>query len=125
VDVARRPRKQTVRNVMIGASVLAIAGLFTWLSRLQKAAPTVDMAMVIQDSVKQGDMIREVRGASLRPAGDTLRYTNTGWAIGGSPREGAFGPIFYASGIVFPSPGRWLLIATSGHDWGCFIVTAS
>ena len=60
MDVARPPRKKTVRNVMIGVGVLAVAGIFTWLSTLKQAAPTVDMAVVIQDSVRQGDMIREV-----------------------------------------------------------------
>ncbi len=62
MDVARPPRKKTVRNVMIGVGVLAVAGIFTWLATLKQAAPTVDMAVVIQDSVRQGDMIREVRG---------------------------------------------------------------
>lgn len=51
-----------MRNILIGAGVLAVAVLFTWLSTLQQAAPTVDMAVVIQDSVRQRDMIREVRG---------------------------------------------------------------
>ena len=62
MDVARPPRKKTVRNVLIGGGVLAVAGIFTWLATLKQAAPTVDMAVVIQDSVRQGDMIREVRG---------------------------------------------------------------
>lgn len=65
-----------------------------------------------------------VRGARLGPVPDTLRYLQSGWAIGGSPRTGATGPDFYPSGIAFPSPGRWLLIATSGADWGCFVLTA-
>src|ERR1019366_9949980 len=62
MDVARAPQKRTFRNVMIGISMLAGVALFTWLSTLQKAAPIGDMAVVIQDSVRQGDMIREVRG---------------------------------------------------------------
>ena len=62
MDVARPPRTKTVRNVLIGVGVLAVAGIFYWLSTLKQAAPTVEMAVVIQDSVRQGDMIREVRG---------------------------------------------------------------
>ena len=30
---------------------------------------------------------------------------------------------FYPTGFSLPSAGRWLLIATSANDWGCFIVT--
>ncbi len=31
--------------------------------------------------------------------------------------------IFYPSGFSLPNAGRWLFIATSAYDWGCFIVT--
>ncbi len=62
MDVARPPRKRTVRNVLISVGLFAIAVGVYWLAGLEKAAPTVEMAAVIQDSVTQGDMIREVRG---------------------------------------------------------------
>jgi hypothetical protein len=29
----------------------------------------------------------------------------------------------YVTGVSLPNAGRWLLVATSGPDWGCFIVT--
>jgi hypothetical protein len=29
---------------------------------------------------------------------------------------------FYPSGIALPQAGRWMLIATSGPDWGCFVL---
>ena len=30
---------------------------------------------------------------------------------------------FYPTGIRLPSVGRWMLIATAGNNWGCFIHT--
>lgn len=62
MDVARPPQKKTARNVMVGVGILVILVGGYWLANLQKAAPTVDMSVVIQDSVRQGDMVREVRG---------------------------------------------------------------
>jgi len=62
VDVARPPKKKTTRNVLIGVGVVAAFALWYWLSTLKTAAPTVDMAVTIQDSVRQGDMVREMRG---------------------------------------------------------------
>lgn len=62
MDVARPPQKKTGRNIAIGVAVVAVIAVTIWLSGLQKAAPTVDLSVTIQDSVRQGDMIREVRG---------------------------------------------------------------
>lgn len=62
MDVARPPKKKTGRNVMIGVGGLVVLGLFFWMKTLKPAAPTVDMAVQIQDSVKQGDLVIEVRG---------------------------------------------------------------
>lgn len=39
-----------------------------------------------------------------------------------TPAAGADGP-FYPSGVVLPEPGRWMLLATAGPDWGCFVMT--
>jgi hypothetical protein len=62
-----------------------------------------------------------VRGARLGHPGDTIRYTQPehAWPRGQSETE-----VFFPSGIELPRPGRWLLIAAAGDDWGCFILTA-
>ncbi|HEY3933565.1 MAG TPA: efflux RND transporter periplasmic adaptor subunit [Gemmatimonadales bacterium] len=62
MDVARPPRKKTARNIAIGAGVVVLVVMTIMLSRLQKAAPTVDGSVTIQDSVRRGDMVIEVRG---------------------------------------------------------------
>jgi multidrug efflux pump subunit AcrA (membrane-fusion protein) len=62
VDVARPPQKKTGRNIAIGVGVVALIAVTIWLKGLKQAAPTVEMSVVIQDSVRQGDMVREVRG---------------------------------------------------------------
>ncbi len=63
-----------------------------------------------------------VRGARLGATGDTIRYVQPDYAWPkGSPKTESFFP----SGVKLPTPGRWLLIATAGDDWGCFILVAT
>jgi multidrug efflux pump subunit AcrA (membrane-fusion protein) len=62
VDIVRAPRKKTGRYVAIGGGVVALA-LATWgLSQLKPAAPSVDRLSLLMDSVRRGDVVREVRG---------------------------------------------------------------
>lgn len=61
MDVARPKQKKTGRNVLIGAGLLVIVLVTVALFRLQPAAPSVDAGPLWTDSVKRGDMIREVR----------------------------------------------------------------
>jgi multidrug resistance efflux pump len=62
VDVARPPQKKTGRNIGIGVAVLAVVITTIAVARLKPAAPTVDLSVSIVDSVRRGDMVREMRG---------------------------------------------------------------
>src|SRR4051812_46882921 len=62
MDVRRAPRTKSRRYGVIGAAVVLIVVLSAAVSRLRPAEPTVERATVVIDSVRRGDMIREVRG---------------------------------------------------------------
>lgn len=62
MDVARAPQKKTGRNALIGAGVLLLIVVTIALAKLRPAAPTVEGATLYQDSVRRGDMVRDVRG---------------------------------------------------------------
>src|ERR1700723_2166109 len=56
-------RARKIRRVAYGMiSVLILGGITLGLSRLRPASPTVDRATVWIDTVKRGEMLREVRG---------------------------------------------------------------
>ncbi|HEY4211826.1 MAG TPA: HlyD family efflux transporter periplasmic adaptor subunit [Steroidobacteraceae bacterium] len=58
-DQARRHRKRWI--VVVGV-LLALVGITVAISRLKPAAPTVERNLVWVDTVKRGEMLREVRG---------------------------------------------------------------
>ncbi len=65
MDIPRKSqaRKRLIRRALIGVVLLgAIGGISWYLQRLQPAAPGVDRATVWIDTVKRGEMIRQVRG---------------------------------------------------------------
>ena len=65
MDVKREGvvRKKRIRAAIIAGAVLAgIAAISFGLSRLEPAAPSVNRATVWMDTVKRGEMIRQVRG---------------------------------------------------------------
>jgi HlyD family secretion protein len=65
MDIPRKSqaRKRLIRRTLITVVLLgAIAGISWYLQRLQPAAPSVDRATVWVDTVKRGEMIRQVRG---------------------------------------------------------------
>ncbi len=58
--VAKKKRKQ--RIIMIGAIVLGLIVVTFGLSRLKPAVPSIERSTVWIDTVKQGPMVRQVRG---------------------------------------------------------------
>src|ERR1017187_10226709 len=65
MDVARpnvAAKKRKRRIMIIGASALGLILVTVALSRLKPAVPSVDRSTVWIDTVKQGPMVRQVRG---------------------------------------------------------------
>jgi HlyD family secretion protein len=62
MDIVRAPQKKTGRNIAIGAGVGVVLIATIALSKLDPAAPTVQRVAILIDSVRQGDVVREVRG---------------------------------------------------------------
>ncbi len=65
VDIARPDllEKKKKRRIAWGAAVaVAVLAVTVGVSRLKPAAPTVERASVVIDTVKRGEMVREVRG---------------------------------------------------------------
>jgi HlyD family secretion protein len=66
VDIARpsQAKKKRIRRILYGSAALLVIILITvGVSRLKPAAPSVERATVWMDAVKQGPMLRQVRGS--------------------------------------------------------------
>src|SRR5215813_8746661 len=66
MDIKRPPKskiKKRIRTaVLLVLGVAALAGITYGLTRLKPAAPAVDRSTTVIDSVKRGEMVREVHG---------------------------------------------------------------
>ncbi len=62
MDIVRAPKKKTGRNLAIAGGGAAVLILTLALSSLDPAVPTVSREGVLVDSVRRGDVVREVRG---------------------------------------------------------------
>ncbi|MEP6989813.1 MAG: biotin/lipoyl-binding protein, partial [bacterium] len=62
MDIARSPRTKTRRNLFIGGGVAALVAVTAWTLTLEPASQTVERSAVLIDSVRRGDVVREVRG---------------------------------------------------------------
>src|SRR6185437_7993705 len=77
MDIARPDIKKQKRRrlfVWAGIGVIALTVVVVLVSRLKPAAPTVDASTVWPDTVKRGDMIRQVHGSTgtLTPREDSI-----------------------------------------------------
>ena len=77
MDIARPDLKKQKRRRLIiwaGIGIVLLTVAVVLVSRLKPAAPTVDASTVWPDTVKRGDMIRQVRGSTgtLVPREDSI-----------------------------------------------------
>ena len=100
MDIKRPPKsklKKKIRTaVMIVVGLAAIGGITYGLTKLKPAAPTIDPSTVVIDTVKRGEMVRDVRGNG------TLVPEVTRWVP--APAEGRVESIpIQAGAVVDPS----------------------
>ena len=71
-DIKLKKRRQTY--VWAGVGIVMLAAAAFAVSRLKPAAPSVDASTIWPDTVKRGDMIRQVRGSTgtLQPREDSI-----------------------------------------------------
>ena len=66
MDIKRPPKskiKKKIRTaIMIVIGVAAIGGITYGLTKLKPAAPTLDRSTAVIETVKRGEMIRDVHG---------------------------------------------------------------
>jgi len=73
VDRKREPQKKTKRNVLIAAGILAVIATTVSLSKLEARPPTVQRGEIIIDSVRRGELVRQVRAAGTLVS-ENMRY---------------------------------------------------
>ena len=100
MDIKRTPKskiKKKIRNaVMIVVGVAALGGITYGLTKLKPAAPTLDPSTAVIETVKRGEMVRDVRGNG------TLVPEITRWVP--APAEGRVEKLLLQAGVeVEPS----------------------
>src|SRR6185312_91826 len=95
MDIKRPPKsklKKKIRTVvMIVIGLAAIGGITYGLTKLKPAAPTLDPSTAVIDTVKRGEMVRDVRGNG------TLVPQVTRWVP--APAEGRVENILAQAGV--------------------------
>jgi HlyD family secretion protein len=73
MDIVRAPKKKTGRNIAIGAGGLVLLIATVLLAGLDPAAPSVERATLLIDSVARGDIVRDVRAPGTLVS-EQIRY---------------------------------------------------
>ena len=73
MDIVRTPPKRHARTLLVVGGGVALVVAIVFLSRLGPALPSVERAAVLVDSVRQGDVVREVRAVG-RLVPEQLRF---------------------------------------------------
>jgi HlyD family secretion protein len=80
-DIVRDPailkRKRLRQALYAAVGVIIVIGVSIALARMEPAAPTVDVATVLTDTVKRGSIIRQVRGLGTLVPEDTRWLPST------------------------------------------------
>ena len=99
MDIKRPPKskiKKKIRNaVMIVIGIAAIGGITYGLTKLKPAAPTLDRSTAVIETVKRGEMVRDVRGNG------TLVPELTRWVP--APADGRVERILLKAGVEVDS----------------------
>ena len=99
MDIKRPPKskiKKKIRNaVMIVVGVAGLAGITYGLTKLKPAAPTLDPSTAVIETVKRGEMVRDVRGNG------TLVPEVTRWVP--APADGRVEKILLQAGVEVDS----------------------
>ena len=99
MDIKRPPKskiKKKIRNaVMIVVGLAAIGGITYGLTKLKPAAPTLDRSTAVIETVKRGEMVRDVRGNG------TLVPDVTRWVP--APADGRVERILLKAGVEVDS----------------------
>src|SRR4026208_560998 len=95
MDIKRPPKSKLKKKLrtalMIVVGLAAIGGITYGLTKLKPAAPTVDGSTVVIDTVKRGEMVRDVRGNG------TLVPDVTRWVP--APTDGRVEKILLQAGV--------------------------
>src|SRR5215204_3898811 len=95
MDIKRAPKSKLKKNIrtaiMIVVGIAAIGGITYGLTKLKPAAPSLDRSTAVIETVKRGEMVRDVRGNG------TLVPQITRWVP--APADGRVEKILLQAGV--------------------------